>query len=245
MRQKVFVAILNEGTLRVELAQLLMYWQMKGEYEITIAFPNDKPIEANRNRLVSTFMKSDCEWLVQIDDDCVPPRNYLDLILYDKDVISGVCYAYRQDAIVPLILERNESDGLWINKDVNPNEGLIEVDSTGTGVMIINRRVFENPEMRKHPFRSVWNEDGTRKKGLDLMFCELAKQQGFEIWMHLQYKCSHIVEVDLMEIERSMIIREINGGAIDNNFRMRRIDAQSPPNIRKKFVKKQLNNGIK
>ncbi len=240
MRKKVFIAILNEGTIRAELAQLLMYWQMTGEYDLTIAFPNDKPIEANRNRIVSTFMKTDCEWLVQIDDDVVPPKNYLDLILYDKDVISGVCYAYRQDSIVPLVLQRNEDDGLWKNMDVSPSEGLIEVDSMGTGAMIIHRRVFENPEMRRHPFRSIWNEDGTRKKGLDLMFCELAKQQGFSVWCHLQYKCSHLVTADLMEIERAMIIREINGGAIDNNYRMRRIDAQTPPNIRKKFVKKQL-----
>ena len=48
-----------------------------------------------------------------------------------------------------------------------------------------------------------------------------------------------------MEIERAMIIREINGGAIDNNFRMRRIDAQTPPNIRKKFVIKKQQNAIK
>lgn len=245
MRQKIFLAILNEGTIKVELAKLILYWQMKNEYDIMVAFPNDKPIEDNRNRLVGKFMETDCDWLVQIDDDVVPPENYLDLILYNKDVISGVCYAYRQDAIVPLILGKNEEDGLWKNLDVNPNDGLIEVDSMGTGAMIIHRRVFENPEMRKHPFQSIWNEDGTRKKGLDLMFCEKAKQQGFGVWCHLKYKCSHIVEVDLMEIERAMIIREINGGAIDNNFRMRRIDAQTPPNIRKKFVIKKQQNAIK
>jgi hypothetical protein len=238
-KQSIFLAILNEGTIRVELSKLINYWQMKNDYDITIAYPNDKPIEANRNRLVSTFMKTNCDWLVQIDDDVVPPPNYLDLILYNKDVISGVCYAYRQDAIVPLVLERNEEDGLWKNMDVNPTEGLIEVDSTGTGAMIIHRRVFENPEMLKHPFMSIWNEDGTRKKGLDLMFCEKAKANGFKVWMHLQYKCSHIVEVDLMEIERAMIMRELKGGAIDNNYRMRRIDAQTPPNVRKKFVIKK------
>jgi len=239
MRKKIFLAILNEGTIRAELVQLIMYWQMKGDYDLTVAFPNDKPIEANRNRIVTNFMKTDCEFLVQIDDDVVPPPNYLDLILYDKDVISGVCYAYRQDALVPLVLEKNIKDGLWKNKDINAADGLIELDSMGTGAMIIHRRVFENPEMLKHPFESIWNEDGTRKKGLDLVFCEKAKTNGFRVWCHLGYKCSHIVSVDLMEIEKGFIARELAGGALDTNYRMRRFDGQSPPDKKKKFIEKK------
>lgn len=232
---KVYLAILNQGSIRAELAQLVLYWQMKGDYEIYISFPNDKPIESNRNKIVQDFLKTDCEWLVQIDDDVVPPRNYLDLIGYNKDIISGVCYAYRQDAVVPLVLEENKKDGLWKNKDCNQSEGLIELDSMGTGAMIIHRRVF-TPALQKHPFESTWHEDGTRKKGLDLYFCEKAKKEGFRVWCHLGYKSSHIVKVDLMEIERGFISREVNGGAIDDNYRMRRVDAQTTPSKRKKFV---------
>lgn len=241
---KVYLAILNEGTIRVELAQLLMYWQAKSDYEIYLAFPNGKPIESNRNQIVLDFMKTDCEWLVQLDDDVVPPQNYLDLLIYNKDIISGVCYAYRQEAIVPLILKKNKKDGLWIDKDCNPREGLIEVDSMGTGSIIVNRRVFENKKMSKHPFQSVWNKDGTRKKGQDLYFCEKAKKEGFKIWCHLGYKSSHIVTVDLMEVERGFISREVQGGAINDNYKMRRFDAQTTPSKRKKFVKAQETNKI-
>lgn len=234
---KIWLAVLNEGTVRAELVKLLMYWQAKGDYDIYISFPNGKPIESNRNQIVKDFLASDCEWLVQIDDDIVPPVNYLDLVLYNKDIISGVCFAYRQDALVPLMLKKNEKDGLWTNMDVNPEEGLIEVDSMGTGAIITHRRVF-NEAMQKHPFQSVWNEDGTRKKGQDLYFCEKAKAQGFGVWCHLQYKCSHIVEMDLAEVDKGFIIREINGGAINNNFHLRRTDAQIPPSKRKKFIEK-------
>ena len=234
---KIYLAILNEGTIRVELAKLINYWQAKGDYDIYISYPDGKPIESNRNQIVKDFLASDCEWLVQLDDDIVPPPNYLDLVLYDKDIISGVCYAYRQDSIIPLIMEKNNKDGLWKNKDCNSEEGLIEVDAMGTGAIITHRRVF-NKAMQKHPFQSVWNEDGTRKKGQDLYFCEKAKAQGFGVWCHLQYKCSHIVEIDLLEMDRGFAIREINGGAIDNNYGMRRIDNQTPPSKHKKFIEK-------
>jgi hypothetical protein len=237
-KRKIYLAILNEGTIRAELCKVKDYWQSKGDYDIYLAYPCEKPIESNRNKIVQDFLKTDCEWLVQIDDDCVPPLNYLDLILYNKDIITGVCYAYRQDSIVPLILRKQSKSGLWENKECNPAEGLIEVDSIGTGAIIIHRRVF-TPELQKHPFESVWNEDGTRKKGQDLHFCEKAKEAGFEIWCHLQYRVAHIVEVNLAEIETGFIVREINGGAIDNNFKMRRFDAQTAPSSRKRFTKKQ------
>jgi hypothetical protein len=237
-KKKIYLAILNEGTIRAELCKVKDYWQSKGDYDIYLSYPCGKPIESNRNQIVQDFLKTDCEWLVQIDDDCVPPLNYLDLILYNKDIITGVCYAYRQSSLVPLILKKQSKSGLWENKECNAAEGLTEVDSIGTGAIIIHRRVFTT-ELQKHPFQSVWNEDGTRKKGQDLYFCEKAKAAGFEIWCHLQYKVSHIVEVDLVEIEKGFIVREASGGAIDNNFKMRRFDAQTAPTSRKRFVKKQ------
>jgi len=243
-KKKIYLAILNEGTVRVELIKTIMQWQMNGEYEIYLSFPNDKPIESNRNKIVQDFLKTDCEWLVQIDDDVVPPVDYLNLITYDKDVISGVCYAYRQDAIVPLVLFKNKKDGLWKNKEINPSDGLIEVDSMGTGAMMIHRRVFV-PELQKHPFQSTWRKDGTRRKGLDLYFCEKAKKLGFKIWCHLRYDCSHIVSADLKEINKGFTIRDVMGGAIDNNLKMRRFDGQEVTSKRKKFVEKIKQNDTK
>jgi hypothetical protein len=240
---KVYLAILNEGTIRSELCRVKDYWQSKGDYDIYLSYPDAKPIEDNRNRIVQNFLKTDCEWLVQIDDDIVPPLNYLDLILYNKDIITGVCYAYRQDSLVPLILKRSKKNELWENFECNSEEGLIEVDSVGTGAIIINRRVFTD-KLKNHPFESIWNEDGTRKKGLDLYFCEKAKAEGFEVWCHLKYVCSHIVDMDLAEVSKGFIVREINGGAIDNNFRMRRVDAQTPPSKRKRFVTKKTKTCI-
>jgi len=236
-KTKLYLAILNEGSVRVELIKTVMQWQMQGEYDIYVSFPNDKPIESNRNKIVQNFLKTDCEWLIQIDDDVVPPTDYLDLILHNKDVISGVCYAYRQDAVVPLVLWKNKKDGLWKNKEVNPSDGLIEVDSMGTGAMIIRRNVLET-DLQNHPFQSTWNKDGTRKKGLDLYFCEKAKAKGFKVWCHLGYDCSHIVHADLKEINKGFTIRDVLGGAIDNNLKMRRFDGQESISKRKKFVEK-------
>ena len=78
--------------------------------------------------------------------------------------------------------------------------GLQEVDAIGSGCMLISRRVFEDPEMRKKPFLRVWNDDGTVERGCDIAFCERAKKRGFKVWAHYNYMADHIVKVSLIEV---------------------------------------------
>jgi GT2 family glycosyltransferase len=106
----VYVAILNQGTVRIELANLLIH-SLKPRPDLgnlALSFPNTKPIADNRNRIVLDFLTSDRvgkllkyfvqaeattpqevlerfltnEWdyLMMIDDDVVPYRDPLELI---------------------------------------------------------------------------------------------------------------------------------------------------------------------
>lgn len=247
----IYIAILNEGTIRTELATTLMRWQRDGELSIYLFFPADKPIENNRNQIVKDFLAHpECEWLLQIDDDIIPPNDYLNLILHDKDIITGVCFAMRQNAIVPLILENEEkhmvfkedeikpeSDKLFNVMKINKLEGLVEVDSVGTGAILIHRRVFENPAMQKHPFRTLWNEDGTRKIGQDLQFCRLAKENGYRIWVDTRYVCEHVVDsVGLSKIYETMTMLSVAGGDMDDDLQLRRLDNAKPIKASNNFV---------
>ena len=236
----IYIAVLNEGTIRTELATVLMRWQKESPFSILIDFAAEKPIENNRNQIVKKFLaRPEYEWLLQIDDDIIPPNDYLDLALHDKDIISGVCFAMRQNAIVPLMLEdesehmvfKEEEDinKLFNAKRVNRLEGLIEVDAVGTGAILIHRRVFENPEMQKHPFITIWNEDGTRKIGQDLGFCRKAKANGFKIWVDTRYICEHAVDcVGLSKFYETMTKLAVAGGDLDDDFYMRRFDNAKP-----------------
>lgn len=213
-----------------------MQWQNDDRFNIYVKFPSEKPIENNRNKIVLDFIEHpEFEYLIMIDDDVVPPANYLDLLLHDKDIISGVCFAYRQNGIAPLVL-KEDGKGTWNVMNVSGNEGLIEVHSVGTGAIMIHRRVFDNPEMRKHPFESVWDEAGTRTKGLDLYFCEKARKAGFRIWCHMSYICSHIVSMDLKETYNTMVKLSIDGGALNDNIDFRTMDNKKIPKARNKFI---------
>src|SRR5690242_9471302 len=41
---------------------------------------NVRPVDAARNEAARRFLQSDCEWLVQVDNDTIPPPNFLDVI---------------------------------------------------------------------------------------------------------------------------------------------------------------------
>lgn len=239
----VYIAVLNEGTVRAELSDLLTKWTHWGKYNLYIRYCSEKPIENNRNKIVLDFIKSGYDYLLMIDDDIVPSQKYLEILDHDKDIVSGVCFAFRQGGVVPLILRWNGKD--WNVMNVNGFEGVIEVEAMGTGAMAIHKRVFENKEMCRHPFESIWNHEGERIRGLDLEFCKKAKEQGFGVWCDLKQVCSHIVPIDLKEIYETMVRLELKAGALNDNYKFRRNDGQMPPKARNRFYLKPDDKKVK
>lgn len=208
----VYVAVLNQGAIRPELSYLLTDLTHQNKYRLFLSYPAAKPISFNRNSIVKDFLKrTEYDYLLMIDSDIIPPLNYIDLIDHladeDKDIISGVCFAYMDNSIVPLVLEYNpdKNDKPFLVKSLEGTEGLVEVDAVGTGAMAIKRRVLEKV---KAPFINRYDEDGMKLMGLDLSFCDKAKKEGFRTWCHLDYICSHWTKVDLKDIYRSLQGRE-------------------------------------
>ena len=102
---------------------------------------------------------------------------------------------------MPLCVKRMP-DGYFTPLEIEKKNGLVEVDGTGTGCMIMSRRVLE---AIKYPFRNEYDADGIKKMGLDFNFCVRAKQKGFKTYTHLDYFCSHHMTVDLKEIYKSFM----------------------------------------
>jgi len=67
-------------------------------------------------------------------------------------------------------------------------KGLIEIDATGTGVLLTSRRVLE---ALKAPFERKYDENGIEELGQDLYFSRKAKDAGFRIFSHLDYIAKH------------------------------------------------------
>jgi len=216
------ISILNQGWIRAESAFLLTKWVRESPYNLFLTLPADKPIMHNRNKIVERFLKTDADYLLMLDDDIIPPAGFLTLADYDKDIIGGLCFACKnregRDIIIPLALEKKKAERKDIKWKYRPvklrgDEGLVEVDAVGTGAILIARRVLEHPKM-KPPFVDYYDKDGLRVEGLDLSFCRRAKENGFKVYTHTDYACSHWTEMDLMQIYTDGVV----GNTKDNNL---------------------------
>jgi len=204
-RKGIYVAVLNQGNIRTELTYILLEMVRQQKYRIFLTYPADKPIESNRNKVVKDFLeRTEYDYLLMIDSDCVPPINVIDLADYQKDVIGGLCFAYRQGGIIPLVLKRNKR-GSFDAMKIGGNEGLIECDAIGTGAIMISRKVLEDI---RYPFKNYYDVDGIRNLGLDLSFCDRAKKKDYKVYCHLNFVCSHLVTMDLKIVYRALMANQ-------------------------------------
>ena len=196
MKQKtIFLCVLNQGEIRTDLAQVVNMLIQNDSYRIQLSYPHAKPITNNRNTIVQKFLATDCDYLMMVDADIVPPLNVLNLADFDKDIITPLMFVKQKGMLIPLFLKRNK-DGLYDAGDYLNLVGLQEVSATGTGCIIIKRKVLET---LKHPFQNIYDEDGIKTKGNDFAFCEEAAKHGFKTWVHLDFVAGHHTTSDLKD----------------------------------------------
>jgi len=200
MKPKVYIAVLSLAEIRKELSVKLIEMSHDSRFQLKITYPGLRPISLNRNNIVKEFLKTDCNYLLMLDNDTVPLKSPLDLVLLEKDII-GLLYPQIKGDEIGWLAMNQEGDRYRQIDTVNQN-GLIECDAIGTGCILIARRVLEKVKI---PFERKW-KDGVPIKGLDFYFCDKAKRLGFKVWVHLDYICSHFKTIDLL------LILELLGG---------------------------------
>lgn len=201
----IYLAVLEQGEIRAELAQALLSITHQYDYNVDVGFHCDKPISYNRNKIVQTFLQDKkYDYLLMLDGDNVPPATILHLADFDKDIICGLSFGWQKGLVIPSVFRRKK-DGTYTIAPFNGDEGLIEVDAAGSGQMMIARRVLEK---LRYPFRNEYDRDGIKKIGLDLNFCQRAKELGFKTWVHLNYISDHMVTFNLKDVYRVLIEKD-------------------------------------
>ena len=114
--------------------------------------------------------------------------------------------------LLPLFLKRDK-DGIYSVDDHLNKSGLQECDATGTGCIIIKREVIEKV---KKPFENIYDKDGIKTLGLDLSFCQKAKELGYRVWVHLDYVASHFYTYDLKDFFYLTINKERSENELKN-----------------------------
>ena len=157
-------------------------------YSLTMGYTAGYPASSTRNKIAKLFLQSNADFLVMLDDDqwpLLPPRQFLDYVLLDYDVLGFPYPSLRINAADPIPWYPSPPTAL----------GAQEVDAVGTGAIIIARRVLA---AIPQPFTDVFDADGIFSEGEDLSFCRRAREHGFTIHCAFDKPVAHVKPANML-----------------------------------------------
>lgn len=109
-------------------------------------------VSHNRNQLAKVFLEGGWEWLWFIDDDMTFEPDILDRLMAvadekERPIVGALCFARlrgEQQEVVATIYNLAEKDGEFklVRQTGYPRDQLVRVTATGTGCLLVHRRVF-------------------------------------------------------------------------------------------------------
>jgi glycosyltransferase involved in cell wall biosynthesis len=151
-----------------------------------------------RNEIVQLFLESGKDVLVMVDDDVIPPRHFLQIVIPiidgDAEIVAACVPIMRPGTVFLPNLFVRDGDGYAPHLEAYQGEGLVEVDAVGTGCIAIARKVLLDNHL-KTPFRPKLDKNGVWLMGEDITFCERAKARGHRVRADLNVWCEHLSEL--------------------------------------------------
>lgn len=180
---KILIGVPCSDTIKSRTAFSLLNLD-KGDFETRFVFQMGCDIAHNRNKLAMMAIEEDFTHVLFVDSDMVfNPDMLIKLLKHDKDIIA-VPYNKRR-------LPRESVVSPLETKDFGKNipQGLFEVAAAGTGLMLIKTEVFH---ALNYPFFDFSYRDVMTRIGEDVHFCEMARKEGFSIWVDTAIQGAHI-----------------------------------------------------
>ena len=216
-------AIHDAGGTAAEMAgELQRLDRYEEDFCLRWIFASDRPIDHARNKAITTVLSAEehATHLLMVDADNAPTRSPLDFVDQDLDIVGLPTPIYDARRIdvggYPLIWNAvryspRGSEPVAGGRDgwheAGDKRGLQEVDAVGSGCILISRRVLES--VRPAFVRRYDDETGVASHGSDFEFCRRAKAVGWRVFTHWGYPCSHVKEVDLLQLHRFFSARDI------------------------------------
>ena len=163
---------------------------------------------AERNRLIKAFLDSDCTHMLCIDSDLGWPAQAVIAMLEKKEDFIAGCYPARIEKSFLFRPSVNPDTSLIVNKE----KGLIKMDYIPAGFMILSRHLLEKM-VNDYPERKFTPKDPNAPSGValfntelhdgefwgeDYMFCRLARQSGFDIWVDPLIQFNHAGNIGML-----------------------------------------------
>lgn len=199
---KIYCAVpTSDGNVEIGLSDFLL---RNKEKLSVIDFSQVKPLISNSNWVFNKFLASDCTHLLWIDNDVIPDYGFLSrAILKDSDIYSGRVPFWPMQFSNPMICagHKVQEKYRFINPTIQYDEP-IDVDFCGFGCVMIKRQVIEKLKSKYggNMVRQEFSDIGFITKGIDIIFCELAKSEGFRIILDNGPIMNQIVMVPLKRV---------------------------------------------
>jgi hypothetical protein len=214
---KVMLAVMGvDGWVRAELTGRIVegFMALNPRDVYLMCVIGARPVATARYGATTEFLKNDCEWLVMVDHDTVPPANFLKIIPMMEESEDKFIAALPTPMApyVPALYENPSFNVGWVNDGIWQLANRFspgwngDYDFLGGACLITHRTVFE--KVPEPWFKMLLNLDDLLKPEIeqlsgasceDLYFTQKAKQAGFRLWIHSDFICSHFKVVDLLQ----------------------------------------------
>lgn len=195
----IVIGIPNNGEIIIEPAMSLIGAVMNDERGLIadVAHCSGPFLDQNRNDIISSFLKiHDSDWLLFLDTDIEITIEQI-YALYDianennLPLLGGIYFfskGHRNIDFVPVICKFN---GLGENiystaESIDYNADYFEVDTLGTGSMLIHRETLQAVTRIDARGNSYWiktyDEQGTFTMGEDVYFCDRVRSVGLKCY---------------------------------------------------------------
>lgn len=166
--------------------------------------------EVARNSVIAEFLRGPAEWLMWVDTDMTFERDSIARLRatakkHKADAVTGLGFILKRQAneVIPNGYKWDEDEGHFREVVQYTKGAVIPVDGTGSGFVLVNRRVFESFELNYGP---TWHKSWTKhpandsSMGHDLaFFYEVTQNLGFKLVWDTSVKTGHIKFFELDE----------------------------------------------
>lgn len=198
---KVAIGIPSLGMWHADFALNLMHlvlafnkYSLAGyaSQELRVIHNRGSILPKQRREIVRAAADWGADYLLWLDCDHTFPAHLLQkLLIADKDVVAVNCVTKSTPAN-PTARLKDEETGFGVPTFSWPGKGLEQVWRVGTGVMLVNMKVYEKtgPDI----FHMYYRDEVGNYQGEDWTMCEAIEKAGFEIWVDhgLSLQVGHI-----------------------------------------------------
>lgn len=205
---KIACAICNSG----DMINSSFFWNFnamfkpKG-YEIMVFRGNSRIKSAALNEITMDAFKWGADYIFYMDYDIAFPQDTLIKLLAHNLPVVGGLYHLKNTPYAPVagwtftengfrVLSNQHKKAVWkFDFSIFPDgdeHGLVEVEWTGIGCLLVKREVFDKIGWKKKKFYDVWDyKTGARSYGHDVNFCFEIANAGMKVYVDRTVNCGH------------------------------------------------------